>query len=364
MGVGNVENADQAAWEDRLTFRWSGLPVRLPPVAAQAVLTRETPQDFEVEEIPAYLPAGQGEHLYVRVEKTGISTQEVARRLAAAGGVDAREVGFAGRKDVHAVARQTFSLPKKGWAAAQADHGPQFRVLEATPHKNKLQLGHLRGNTFGILLRRPVEGALDVLQARMAGVAGGLPNYFGPQRFGVDGRNAVQGWGLLTGRTRARDGRTAGLLVSAAQSHVFNHLLAARLRDDARLHPMMGDLLCKLANGAVFGCTDPVADAPRVDALEVAVTGPLPGSRMRAPSDAALTWESQVMADVFPEPTCFAKGRNAPVGDRRALTVLPTGLGVAVETDGLRVRFGLPSGCFATAILREWCGILEGADPE
>ena len=360
--------ADRATAVPDMLFDWAVLPTRGLPATLPMRLLRQTPSDFRVDEIPSYTPGGEGPHLMVRVEKVGVSTQEVARRICAAAGVDGREVGFAGRKDVRAVATQWFSVPASNAAVASlvadAELGPHVRILESGRHRNKLQLGHLRGNRFTLMLSGSAE-AVAQMQARAGQVAAGVPNYFGPQRFGFERNNAVVGYQLLTGKQRGRDRRTASLMVSALQSHVFNHVLAARLRKDPALAPMAGDLMCKLLNGALFPCEDPAVDAPRVAAGEVSPTGPLPGVKMRTPGEGVLTLESQVTAAVVPDPTWFARARHAPRGDRRPLLLVPSQVALTPVEGGAQVSFGLPSGAFATAVLREWCGVEQdgGEDP-
>ncbi|MBI5498384.1 MAG: tRNA pseudouridine(13) synthase TruD [Deltaproteobacteria bacterium] len=336
------------------------LQPRLPPVPPQARLTREQPADFRVEEIPAYPASGSGDHVMVTVEKTGLSTLEVARRLAQHLGVDGREVGFAGRKDVHAVAVQRFTVPRRKHVRLQP--GPLsagITILEVALHKNKLQLGHLHGNRFDILLRVPVVGALERLRERAPQVTRGVVNYFGPQRFGVDGNNVEDGIRVLTGARRGGDPRGLQLLVSAVQSHVFNLVADFRVRRDPDVLPVTGDILVKVPSGAPFHCDAPETDAARVMEGAVAVTGPLPGSRMRLPRDVPLTWESRILADVLPDPTVLTAGRRAPLGDRRAILVRPQGIQVDAVPEGIRVRLSLPPGSFATSVLREWAGILE-----
>ncbi|MEW5849211.1 MAG: tRNA pseudouridine(13) synthase TruD [Myxococcota bacterium] len=343
---------------DGLVFSWGALATRLPAVSAQGVLARKEPGDFRVTEEPAYPPSGSGDHVMVQVEKTAISTLEVARRLANAVGARPNDVGFAGRKDVHAVAVQWFTVPRTKTRLPD-EVGPGIRVLRTSLHKNKLQLGHLRGNTFEILLRDPASGALETLRSRLSDVAAGVPNYFGPQRFGVGGNNALDGVRVLTGERRSKDFRGAQLLVSALQSHIFNLVASERVRYDRDVLPWEGDILVKVPSGAPFWCDAPEVDAPRVQRGEVAVTGPLPGARMRRPRGKALTLESRILEEVLQPPTLLTEGKRAPVGDRRTILVRPRDLAVEAVENGIRVKMSLAPGSFATSVLREWAGILK-----
>jgi tRNA pseudouridine13 synthase len=148
--------------------------------------TRALPEDFLVEELPLYEPSGEGEHLYVRIEKRGIPTPEAVRRMARALHVQAREVGYAGLKDAHAVTRQTLSFQHVDASALERFSDPQVRVLSVSRHKNKLKLGHLRGNRFTIVRRGTKPEDEPSARATLERLArSGAPNYFGLQRFGL-----------------------------------------------------------------------------------------------------------------------------------------------------------------------------------
>lgn len=155
---------------------------------------RERPSDFLVDELPLYEPCGEGEHLYVCVQKEQLTTNDAARLLARHYGVRERDVGFAGRKDKHAITRQVFSvhLPgKTGQALPEFEHS-KMGVLWTDWHTNKLRLGHLAGNRFSIRVR-----GVDFTRARAAGLVlraleeRGAPNLAGEQRFGMRGNNAL-----------------------------------------------------------------------------------------------------------------------------------------------------------------------------
>jgi len=219
---------------------------------------RAVPEDFRVDEIPAYLPSGSGAHLYLRVEKRGLTSREVARALAARLGVPERDVGIAGLKDRQAVTTQWLSLP----VAADPDPahlgGEGFRILEASRHQNKLRTGHTRGNRFSIAVRGG-----DLARASACALAlgeRGLANFFGAQRFGATGRNADVGRALLRGRLddpevrrSARDRFLRRLCISAWQSLLFNRWLEERLRDGLFASALRGDAMKKLV--------DPVMEA-------------------------------------------------------------------------------------------------------
>ncbi|HWV38145.1 MAG TPA: tRNA pseudouridine(13) synthase TruD [Vulgatibacter sp.] len=329
----------------------------LPGVAA---LLKAAPEDFRVDEIPAYLPSGEGEHLFLLVEKTGRDTRGVADALARALGANPRDVGVAGQKDRQAVATQWMSVAGVARERAAGLEGDGFRVLEAKRHGNKLRTGHLRGNAFRIVLRGvDAEGEARTRAIAAALERRGLPNYYGAQRFGRRGDNAEVGRLVLLGREddprvkRARrDPRLRRFLVSAFQSEVFNEVLARRLRDGTWDAPLAGDVLQKLGSGGLFVCADPAADAPRVSSFECSVTGPMVGARTRpAPSGDPAALEADVLATTGVGPEHLSRSRDA-LGARRPLR-LPLRISLERRADALALSFELPPGAYATSVIRE-----------
>ena len=320
-----------------------------------------SPETFVVEEIAAYEPAGAGEHTFLWIEKRGLTTMDAVRRLARLLGVDARDVGYAGLKDRSAVTRQWVSIPRVDPERARLIAEPDLAVLQASRHGNKLRTGHLRGNRFEIVV---VLAASDeaALRARLESLAaGGVPNRFGEQRFGAAGDNAAVGLAILRGERRERDHRLRKLLLSAAQSAVFNRALELRAAGGLR-SVLAGDVLQKVASGGLFITEDVAVDQARVDAGELAITGPMPGGREKEPPPGtpARAVEDQALADVGATREDFERaGRDLP-GARRPFLV-PLTLGdppvqpdpapVGPEEVALRLRFSLPAGSYATVVI-------------
>ncbi len=179
-----------------------------PDLPGSGGVLKDRPEDFLVEEQPLYEPSGEGEHLYLFIEKRQATTPDVARRLAKAFRIGRRDVGYAGLKDKHAVTRQHFSIWRPGTTAAEDAEGlerfadyPYAKVLWVERHGNKLRRGHHGGNRFIIRLR-DVEPATAALRARpiLDRLAkDGLPNYFGAQRFGYRQNSHLLGAMLLKG---------------------------------------------------------------------------------------------------------------------------------------------------------------------
>ncbi|HYG66503.1 MAG TPA: tRNA pseudouridine(13) synthase TruD, partial [Anaeromyxobacteraceae bacterium] len=240
---------------------------------------RRTPEDFRVDEVPAYEPSGAGPHLYLRIEKRGRTTRDAVRTLARALGVPERDAGWAGMKDRDAVTTQWLSFPVAKDPDPAALAAPGLAVLAVSRHANKLKPGHVRANRFAIAVR---GGDLARAQAAAAALeARGLPNFFGPQRFGAEGTNAAVGRALLLGeatpeaRRASRDRFLRRLSLSAYQSLLFNRWLAERLADGLFAAAIAGDVLKKLDTGGLFTCEDPATDGPRVERFEVSPAGPM-----------------------------------------------------------------------------------------
>jgi tRNA pseudouridine13 synthase len=323
-----------------------------------------SPDTFVVEEIAAYAPSGEGEHTFLWVEKRGLTTIDAARRLARLLDVDARDVGYAGLKDRNAVTRQWLSVPRVDPERARAIAEPDLVVLEAARHGNKLRTGHLRGNRFELVVTLPPdEPAFAELRGRLEALArDGVPNRFGEQRFGAAGDNAVAGLAILRGERRERDHRLRKLLLSAAQSAVFNRALELRAAAGGLRAVLGGDVLQKVASGGLFVTEDVEVDQRRVDAGELAITGPLPGGREKEPppgtparavEDDALTAAGATRED-------FARaGRDLPGARRPFLVPLtlgdppvqPEGVEAGPERAAARLRFTLPAGSYATVVV-------------
>jgi len=332
------------------------VPLLTPELPGTAGVIRVVEEDFFVEELPLYAASGEGEHLYLTVEKRGRTTQEVAGELARALGARERDVGTAGLKDKRAVAIQRFSVATRSPPdAALRLSGPGYRVLAAERHGNKLRPGHLRGNRFRIVVRGVVPDALaraEAIAARLCRV--GAANLFGPQRFGKQGDNAALGRALLLGERRTRDRFLRRIALSALQSELFNRCLAARIADGLFETAVNGDVLRKRASGGLFVCEDVALDAPRVASGEVDPAGPLPGHSLFAARGEALRREQAVLADAAVDPASFAAGGDEMQGARRAYRVPPEELRVEpAGPDALVVSFALPKGSYAVSVLRE-----------
>ena len=379
-------------------------------------LFKETDDDFRVVEVPAYLPCGEGEHLYLEIEKRGITTLEAIRRVSRALNIPEREIGFAGMKDSRGITRQTLSLPRVRPEAALGLELPGITPLNAAFHRNKLKLGHLRGNRFRVRIRGVAEGGseraaevLRILEER------GVPNGFGAQRYGGQGNSHLIGRALLrrdyreavdalmgdpaaidddrwregveayrrgeygeaarlfpgfcrTERDvaerlarrpdafeqafRAVNPRLQKLYLSALQSWLFDRLLAERLPTFDRVEE--GDLAFRHDNGACFLVTDPAAEAPRASRQEISPTGPLFGCRMTLPAGVVREREEGILAAEGLSLAQFdLPGGLRMEGERRPYRAPLGGPELAEEGRDLVISFTLPKGSYATVVLGE-----------
>ena len=215
---------------------------------------RSDPEHFEVEELPLYEPQGEGQHLYVKLTKVGLTTKEVQHQLSKLFDLKGGEVSFAGMKDKFARTTQTFSLSLGHLTEEGVQHAVErirdripVTIHQARLHKNKLKLGHLLGNHFRITIDNlktdtAVEQAQGIVEALQRT---GIPNFFGPQRFGHNGSNVQQGLDVITGKRYVKDRWLRRFLISSYQSYLCNRYLAQRVEMGAFAHLLLGDIAKK-----------------------------------------------------------------------------------------------------------------------
>jgi tRNA pseudouridine13 synthase len=316
---------------------------------------RSSPEDFEVEEIPAYAPSGTGEHVFVLIEKRGLTTRDAVRALCESVGADPRAAGWAGLKDRHAVTRQWISIAGTTPDAVKRAETESVRVLEAALHTHKLRTGHLRANRFRIRLRRFAVSRLDDLRSVLSDVeTHGLPNYFGEQRFGREGDNAQLALRWVLGDAPApRDGFQRKLQMSALQSEIFNRCVAERVQTSTLGRVFAGDLMKKHDTGGLFVAAD-VGDAQaRADAWEISSTGPIFGARMRWPEGEARIREEALLRHAGLTRDQLQKWKRVAPGTRRLVRIPVRRVGLSVTENAVDLDFTLPAGSYATVLIRE-----------
>jgi tRNA pseudouridine13 synthase len=329
------------------------------PLATGAL--RTSPEDFQVTELPGFEPSGAGPHALLTVRKRGANTEWVARELARAAGCKPFEVGFAGLKDRNAVTTQAFTVPRGKRAAEEfiGLAGEGYEVFAAAAHQRKLPRGALEGNRFDITVRE-LRCDAAALRERLEAIGrGGVPNYFGPQRFGRDAGNLAA---VIRAAERSEDRRRGrsdqGFMLSAARSVIFNAILAARIGQGSWNRLLAGDVANLDGRGSVFAV--PVVDAElerRCAELDIHPTAPLWGEG-EALSTGEVRSLEEALAAGFPEALAVIGGERMNA-ERRALRMRVRDLEHEYDHDVLRLRFALPAGSFATAVLRE----LISSDP-
>ena len=357
-------------------------------------------EDFFVEELPLYPPSGEGTHVYILIEKKEISTMAAMAEIARALGIRRQDIGYAGQKDTRAVARQWISVEHIKLEKLQALDIPKVKQLQFARHGNKLKMGHLAANRFAIRLRK-LEMSLPEAEKIATAVfeilsKKGVPNYFGPQRFGNRNDSHLLGEAIVKGKmeefldlfvgrpdsnelpafSEARDLYDKGdykgaydkwpysfadqrralrtlienggnkrkassvvdkhlkkFFVSAYQSDIFNQILAARMPNIDTL--LTGDMAYKHANGAMFKVDDAAIEQPRCDAFEISPTGPLLGGRMAQLTGEAGEIENAILAKTQLNDRDLEQLENYARGGRRPLRFAPQNWSVAKGKDEL-----------------------------
>ncbi|WP_266158382.1 tRNA pseudouridine(13) synthase TruD [Dyella silvatica] len=328
-----------------------------PPLIAQL---RSSPEDFQVEEILGYDADGEGEHALLWVEKRGANTDWVAKELARFAEIPPLNVGYAGLKDRHAVTRQSFSVqlagkPDPDWSAFP--HA-EVKVLAATRHKRKLKRGALRGNRFVLVLRH-VQGDRAAAEQVLQQIATrGVPNYFGEQRFGREGGNVSQARAMFAGGSRRVDRDKRSFLLSAARSHIFNGVLAARIERGVWDSPLEGEIWSLAGSRSWFGpeaFDDTLAE--RLGRGDIHPSGPLWGQGEPPTQAEAGALEREIAAMDLDLAQGLAAARMEQ--ERRPLRLLPQALrwrwldDDASGQGALELAFELPAGAYATVVVRE-----------
>jgi tRNA pseudouridine13 synthase len=357
-------------------------------------------EDFFVEELPLYQPSGEGTHVYILIEKKEISTMNAMTEIARTLGIRRQDIGYAGQKDTRAVARQWISVEHIKLEKLQALDIPKVKLLQFARHGNKLKMGHLAQNRFAIRLRKIelllpeaekiAKGVFEILSKK------GVPNYFGPQRFGNRSDSHLLGEAIVKGKmeefvdlfvgrpdsnelpafSEARDLYDKGdykgaydkwpysfadhrralrtlietggnkrkasnvvdkhlkkFFVSAYQSDLFNQILAARMPNIDTL--LTGDMAYKHANGAMFKVEDAAVEQPRCDAFEISPTGPLLGGRMAQLNGPAGEIENAILAKSPLNDRDLEQLENYARGGRRPLRFQPQNWSVSSGKDEL-----------------------------
>jgi tRNA pseudouridine13 synthase len=316
-------------------------------------------EDFVVEEIPAYEPAGHGEHLFVNLTRTGMNTRDVAMRLARLFDVPRKAVGYAGLKDKYSQSTQTFSVligkpEPMSSADLEALIGSRLPVMVNWVgfHTRKIRAGHLLGNRFTInitgmdtTVEEAVQRAKDIAnQLRESG----LPNFYGPQR--VEKENVRRGRETLKGTRQVGDRWLRRFLVTCYIDHLCNLYLKERIKRGIFHRLIRGDIAKKYATGGMFVVEDLDAEQVRYEKREISFTAPIYGPKMWDAEGPSRMLELEIIEDEGVTPDEL--GHLGVRGSRRLGRLIPD---VMVESAkrGVQLRFSLSKGAYATCVIRE-----------
>ena len=323
----------------------------------QSARLKQQPADFIVREELGYPLSGDGEFVAVKIRKTDANTIWAGEQLAKFCNISARHMSYAGLKDRHAVTEQWFSLQMPGKPTPNFDQCriEGVEILEVTRHNRKIRIGSLQGNHFDILLRHAV--ATDELNRRLNLVQQrGFPNYFTEQRFGRDGHNLTEAMRWANGEIQVKERQKRGFYLSAARSEVFNLVVSNRLQMGLATQVMPNDILQLAGSNSWFQADekeDLNALQARLENHDIWLTAPLIGDRSQ-PADAL---ENQVVAQHQALQALMKREGLKPA--RRPLLMRPQNFSWQFEAAGLRLRFFLPAGSYATALIRELVRIAD-----
>lgn len=312
--------------------------------------------DFFVNEILPFSLCGEGEHLYVQIEKDNLNTGFVAQALAKHAHLKERDIGYAGRKDKHAITRQWFSLWLPGIKTDTLHRFelPGCRIISTQRHDKKLRTGNLLENEFEIVVSNFIAG--EEFQRRVDAInAIGVPNYFGPQRFGnlnhegISGNLALAQYLLDGDAIKKRDKRS--MAISALRSWLYNEFISQRIAEHG-LDFVPGDVLSLSGSNSFFTAAQLDNEtAKRLEERDVQLSAPLWGRGTLASSHNALMMEQRI-ADQYVR-ICHTLEQLGLKQERRKLLLFPKNLRVSIKDKQLTLNFSLPPGCFATSVIRE-----------
>lgn len=325
-------------------------------------LIKSTPEDFEVIEELGFEPSGEGEHLFLQVEKRGLTTPQLVERIARDYALHPRQIDYSGLKDKHAKTTQWLSLHLPGQELAQQPaEASDYRILRARRNRSKLRRGAHKFNYFRITVRA-VEALPPATLAQIRALnEHGMANYFGPQRFGRSQDNVEQALARLS---RGRLKRTRrGLLISSLRSYLFNQVLARRIRLGHWLEPLDGDVFMLRGSHSIFSEAPDQALRKRYAELDISSSASLYGSGSSRLAGTAQSIEQQVLDENGEITACLDR-----LGVKRQMRSLRVALDAfeyaydAAETT-LQLQVRLPAGSYLTSLLAHFISVSETDQP-
>ena len=337
------------------------------------VVFKQNKDDFVVTEIPLYEFSGEGEHLVLKIRKKDLATWDAIEILAKFLNCSSRDFGYAGLKDKNAMTVQSISVHRKYEEKLKSFQHENLKILETTYHNNKIKVGHLKGNKFfirlkrvGAIEKRKIEEALGLI------VTNGIPNYFGFQRFGIDGDNYKKGKDIIDGKLKEKRRNLKQMYINAYQSYLFNSWLSKRIEISKLIeafepkeiyqrlnlpldvvkqmkkqkHPfklITGDLLSHYPFGKIFTIEDLDEESQKFNDRDRVPTGLLSGKRVKNSVDLAYEIEKEFEAHTGED------------GARRFAWIFPEDISSNYKEDKnwMEIQFYLPKGSYATEVIAE-----------
>jgi len=323
--------------------------------------------NFFVEEIPLYPFAHTGEWLMLKVRKKGLTTPEMLNRISSFTGIKKRDIGYAGLKDKEGLTLQWISVPRKYRDEINKFKDRQIKIVEQDLHRNKLKIGHLKGNKFFVRLKKVNLVTAKILFSIIKDMKRyGIPNFFGHQRFGKFGNNFEEGKKIIEGEKFVKNKRLNKFLISAYQSKLFNDWLKERINLSSMFelsekeliqagfskdlikfvknqkHPfklLPGDVMTHYPVGKFFYLEED--ESERFLKKEITPTGLLPGKRAMRAKDFARKIEEKY-DELIPTN-----------GDRRMAWIFPEFIETNYNKDKawFEMSFILPKGSYATVVI-------------
>lgn len=312
------------------------------------------PEDFQVNELFEGQFSGEGEHIVFKIEKKGLTTEQVVKSLARLINKPIKLISYAGLKDKQALTTQWLSIHAPGEVIEGIEtlEAPGWKILECTRHNKKLRPGFLSGNHFTITLRN-VSNETDLIHRIEQIKLKGVPNYFGEQRFGRDGGNLIKAEEILVQGRKVKDRFLKGMYFSAARSWLYNLILSRRVKESSWNLPLLGDVIQLVGSNSVF-VNDKSLDEQllqRIGEKDVSPASPLPGRSKNLVKGTAL----QIINEVYAEWSAWLDGleKNGLEEAWRANILYAEQIEYRINQGTVELSFVLPAGAYATVVLRE-----------
>jgi tRNA pseudouridine13 synthase len=323
---------------------------------------KQYPADFVVKEQLSFEPEGEGTHAFLWIEKNSLNTQDVINQLSRFTGLQAKHIGYAGLKDKQAMTSQWFSINLEGLSEPDWSEFsfPNISIKSVSYHKKKLKVGSILSNEFSIILRDVCESDVSELNKKSIEsriekiIQYGVPNYFGPQRFGIDNQNIKKADAWFSSKIKIKQRSQKSIILSAARSFLFNYLLSQRIEKYGWNNLVSGEVMMLDGSHSIF-TVDDIEDADiksRFEEKDIHPTLSLWGQGELLSTANLLQLEKDLSVD-YPL-WCKAMENKGLKQQRRAIRVFPQNLKFTwLEDNQLQLQFSLAKGCYATSIIRE-----------